>query len=69
MEIGHGIYSAVILLIPLIQEGLSSVTSENMCTKLVKLVQVRLTDRLDMTIAVDCDVKPQTKQTHKTLEV
>ena len=24
---------------------------------------VRLTDSLDMTIAVDCNVKPQTKQT------
>ena len=35
--------------------------------RFVKLAQekgvVRLTDRLDMTIAVDCDEKPQTKQT------
>ena len=44
-----------------------------MCTKynelfnpLVKLVEensvFKLTDDLDMTIAVDCDIKPQTKQ-------
>ena len=28
---------------------------------------IRLTDRLDMTIVVDWDVKPQMKQTSKTL--
>ena len=30
---------------------------------------VRLTDRLDMTIAVDWDVTPQTKQTKKYFEI
>ena len=33
MEIDHEIISAVILLLPLIQEGLLSFTSESMCTK------------------------------------
>ena len=33
MEIDHEIISTVILLLPLIQEGLLSVTSESMCTK------------------------------------
>ena len=52
-----------------------SVTSESICAKyllansLVKLAHVRLTDHLDMTIAVDSEVKPQTKHTHKTLEI
>ena len=32
-EIDHEIISTVILLLPLIQEGLLSVTSESMCTK------------------------------------
>ena len=40
--------------------------------RFVKLAQekgvVRLTDRLDMTIAVDWDVKPQTEQTKQKLE-
>ena len=46
----------VILLLPLIQEGLLSVLSESMCTeyRLTKEKSVfRLTDHLDMTIAVD----------------
>ena len=57
----------------LYQERLLSVTSKSMCTKynvllnpLVKLAEensvLRLTDDLDMTIAVDWDIKPQTKQ-------
>ena len=33
LETDHEIISMVILLLPLIQEGLLSVTSENMCTK------------------------------------
>ena len=33
LEIDHEIISMVILLFPLIQEGLLSVTSESMCTK------------------------------------
>ena len=33
VEIDHEIISMVILLLPLIQEGLLSVTSESMCTK------------------------------------
>ena len=42
-------------------------------TSLSKLVLeksvVRLTDHLDMTIAVDWGIKPQTKQTNKQLKV
>ena len=33
LEIGHEIIFTVILLLPLIQEGLLSVTSESMCKK------------------------------------
>ena len=33
VEIDHEIISTAILLLPLIQEGLLSVTSESMCTK------------------------------------
>ena len=33
VEIDHEIISAVIFLLPLIQEGLFSATSESMCTK------------------------------------
>ena len=33
LEINHEIISMVILLLPLIQEGLLSVSSENMCTR------------------------------------
>ena len=50
----------VILLLPLIQEGLLSVTSISMFTEYCKLTQ-RLTDRHDMTICIDWDVKLQTK--------
>ena len=70
VEMDHEIISTVILLLILIQKGLLSVTSESMCTMYwltaCKLAHeksvVRLTDRLDMTIAVDWDVKPQTNQ-------
>ena len=68
IEIDNEIISTVILPLPMIQEGLLSVTRKSLCTKycLVKLAQekvtvVRLTDRLNMTIAVDWEVKPQTK--------
>ena len=61
MEIDHEVFSTVILLLPLIQEGLVSVT----CTKYWLTAKsncpgksvVRLNGRLDMTIAVDWDVK------------
>ena len=33
VEIDHGIFPTIILLLPLTQEGLVSVTSESMCTK------------------------------------
>ena len=64
IEINYEINSTVILLLPLIQEGLVSVTSESryvhkvLVNCLVKLAQVGEL----MTIAVDCDVKTQTKQ-------
>ena len=71
MENDREIDFMVILFLLLIQEGLLSVTSESTCTEywitawsklaLEKRV-VRLTDRLDMTIAVDWDIKQQTKQ-------
>ena len=54
-------YFLVIVLLPLIEEGLVtvSVTSESMCTKRKSVVT--LTDCLNMAIADDWDVKPQTK--------
>ena len=69
METDREIYSMVILPLPLIQEGLLSVTSESMCTKywltvyesLPRKSLVRLTDHLNMTKAVDWEVKAQTK--------
>ena len=68
MEIDHEIFSTVILILLLIQEGLS-VTRESMCTKyrltawesLPRKSVVRLNDCLDMTIDVDRGVIPQTK--------
>ena len=48
VEIDHKIISTIILLLPLIQEGLLSVTSENMCKKywltalIVKLAQEKV---------------------------
>ena len=70
VEIYNEIFYTVIFSLPLIQEGLLSVTIESMCTEywLTTLVMlapetsgVRLTDRLNFTIAVDWDVKPQIK--------
>ena len=66
-------YFQVILLLLLIQDGVLSLTSllAKVCAlstgKLLSLSlprksAVRLTERFDMTIAVDWDVKPQTKQ-------
>ena len=61
VEIDREIFSTVILLLRLIQEGQSllSVARESMCTNSM----VRLTEHYDMTIAVDWDIKPQTKLT------
>ena len=68
VEIGHDIISTVILSQLLIQVGQISITGERMCTKywisLPRESVVMLTDRLDMTIVVDWDAKPQNKQTH-----
>ena len=69
MEIDHEIVSTVILLL-LSQEGMVSVTSQNMYAKYWLTDSqacpgkgvVRLTDHPDMSIAVDRDTKPQTKQ-------
>ena len=58
VEMDHEIFSTVMPLLLLIQEGLLSVI-----VSLPSKSVVRLTDRLDRTIAVDWDVKPQTKQT------
>ena len=69
VEIDHEIFSTVILILLLIQEGLS-VTRESMCTKyrstawesLPRKSVVRLNDCLDMTIRyVEWDVIPHTK--------
>ena len=68
MEIGHEIISTAILSLLLIQVGQLLVTGERMFTKYVLILNSlclslprktvdRLTDRLDMTIVVDCDVK------------
>ena len=74
VEIGHEITSTTIRILLLIQAGQLSVTGERMCTLHLVLVYrygslsrncvVRLTDRLDMTIIVDWDVKWQIKQTN-----
>ena len=61
VTIGHEIISTDILSIPLIQVGQLSVTVERMCNRLGSLPRnsvVRVSDRLDMTIVVDSDVKP-----------
>ena len=66
----HEIISTAILSLPLIPIGQLSVTGERMCTKywltsyrsLLRNSVVRLTDRLDMTIVVEWDVKPQINQ-------
>ena len=68
MKIYHEIFSTVIILLPLIHEELLLVTNESMCTEyclttLSKLALeksiAKLTDRLNMTIAVDSDVELQ----------
>ena len=71
LEIDHELFSTFILLLSLIQEGLVSVTSESMYTKHWQTCPgkrvVRLTDLLDVTIAVDWDVKSQAKQNNAKL--
>ena len=54
VEIDHEINSTVILVLLLIQEGLS-VTSKSMCTSEAcpEIIMIRLTDHLDMTIAIE----------------
>ena len=55
------------LYLALIQAGQLSVTGERMFTLIGSLPRnnvARLTDRLDMNIVVDWDVKPQIKQTN-----
>ena len=59
VEICCEIFSTIILLPPLIQEGLLSVTSVSI--SLILPWEVK-SDRLGMIISVDWDVKPQTKQ-------
>ena len=49
VEGDHEIFSIVILLLPVIQEGILSVTSENVCSlSLSRKSVVRITDHLDM---------------------
>ena len=71
VEIDHEIISMVILLLPLIQEGSVSgcklkYVHEVLVNRLVKLAQEksvnRLTDRLDMTIAVDKKTKKKSTE-------
>ena len=63
MEIGYEIISTAILSLPLIQVEQLSVTGErNRLGSLSRNSVVRLTDRLDMTIVVDLDVKVQIRQ-------
>ena len=71
VEIGYGIISTAILSLALIQVEQLSITGErnlhlvlvNHLGRLPRNSVVRLTVRLDMTIVVDWDVKPQIKQT------
>ena len=66
VEIGHEIIYTAILSLPLIQIEQLSVIHLVLVNRLGRLPKnnvVRLTDRLDMTIVVDWDVKPQLKQT------
>ena len=77
VEIDLEIFSTVILLLPLFQEGLVSVTSESICLKcwltakssLPRKNVIRLIDRLNMTISVDWGIKPQTKQKKNLLRI
>ena len=60
----HHLQAHVILLLPLIQEGLVSVTSESICMKLSQACpgksEVRLSCSLTVsTIAVDWDINPK----------
>ena len=74
MELDGEIFSRVILTLSVIQEGLVSITSESMCTKYWLFVYqacpgksvFKLTDPHSMTIAVDWDIKPQTKRNSYT---
>ena len=69
MEINHKMFSAVILLLLLIQEGLLSVKRDGMHCALLSLPRkkvVRLTNRLDMTIAVDWDVNRKPNKTNRS---
>ena len=75
VEIDHEIISLVILLLSLIQEGLCQLQAKDvhkvLVNRLVKLAQenvIRLTGNLDMTIVVEWDIKPQTKQNKITKE-
>ena len=73
VKVDYEIFSAVILHLQLIQERLLSVTRESMCTNYwLPLSEacpgkcvVRLNDHLYMIIAVDWDIKPQTKPKSK----
>ena len=57
------IFSKVILLLPLLQEGMLSLesTALPLSLSLPRKNVVMITDYLDMTIAVDWDIKPQKK--------
>ncbi|MEW8547159.1 MAG: hypothetical protein AB2693_26910, partial [Candidatus Thiodiazotropha sp.] len=62
--IAHSLSHMLSFLLPLIQEGQLSVTGESRCTlywclSLLMNRVVRLTDRLDMTLAIGRDVKQQ----------
>ena len=66
MEVYHEIISTVIILLPLIQEvkvcALSMLLVNRLKSKIVqKKSLVRFTDRPDIRIVVELDVKPQTK--------
>ena len=64
MEIGHEILSTAILSLPLIQVGQLSVTGKRMFDLSLPRKSVdSLTDRLNTSVIVDWDVKPQNKQT------
>ena len=60
LEVGHEIISTAIASLPLIQVGQLSVTDLALVNHLESLPRnsvIRLTDRLDITIVVDWDVK------------
>ena len=76
MEIGHGIISTAILPLPLIQEVQLSITGERMKALVNRFNRsklahgksvVRLTVRLDMTIAIDWDVKSQNNKNNNVI--